>query len=421
MFEVTGTWNGEEVTVTWERGIVSGPNSFLDAVDFIATNRVEGPVPLVFDHPNMAARDIAASVIEFVFADSETTSTGPEISWEGCLGPRDIRKHPGPRGSALHSTGSGQEAHGAGRISPFNRALHGTENTISALPDTRGLPGKVVKKWEKTTGQSRDQVTEQYRRLITEAMKQPEYEEWRDWYSTAHDIAEGYAVSDGFTVEQSSAIISALSPGMTWEENAETAGELMDLIGEDAAVPAEIVDVLNEKLAIDAAKVGRSQKERREPTVVTEGMKLSEFRSPRDATLALAEIARSRGFNWNAQYGYKSYTNAMLIARDWGTPDTILAGVKTRSFYNNILMPSDTKDVTIDFQMMEAGARRQLTDNEESSLNGTPSITIDGVKTDVGVRPYLADITRDVAKEFDLVPNQAQALIWNQWKREKGQ
>lgn len=76
-------------------------------------------------------------------------------------------------------------------------------------------------------------------------------------------------------------------------------------------------------------------------------------------------------------------------------------GMKTLSFYANILDPSDPVTVTVD----------------------THAIKIAGINRDsVGKKLYLAiaDGYREVADYVGLLPQQVQAITWTTWRRERG-
>ena len=427
MFTINGTWEGKKTSIKWISGAVVGPDTFVDAIEKMTTTFTPGPVPLSFDHPDITNPDMAATMIEFTL-DTVTSSDGPEVDlsgefYEGV----DIAKHPGPRGSALHSTGTKQTVHGhaGSRIGPLPDQLLGLELTMDALPES--VQKKVIAQWEMVTGESRQRIVNQYRRLLRNAQGDPRYEDWRDWYADVHDLASIEAERNGISTENACAIFAALSPGMVWEKNSQIAVQLMDMVGADVAVNENMVEELDRKLFKDS----KSGIYPDSPLHIPVGTKLSEIDNPRAASLMLQTVATEKGYGWPARFGYGPYQDAILLAYNVATPHEVLRGAKTRSFFNNILTPEGGFDVTIDFQMMEAAARRPLNKKteaeggfpshdgkvrkEENAMTTTPKHE----NTAVGVRPYLADITRQVAGEFDLLPVQAQAVIWNQWKEEK--
>ena len=98
-----------------------------------------------------------------------------------------------------------------------------------------------------------------------------------------------------------------------------------------------------------------------------------------------------------------------------------------------LAMPGDS-DVTVDIQMMSAARGSQITVANDGALEtklvSTPSISKVGVgKNSVGVRPHLADITRNVTASWNanpsnpwgqLEPREVQAIIWSEWKLQQG-
>lgn len=436
MFTVNGTWNGKKTSVTWDHGDVDAPETFVAALEDLANTVTSVPVPLVLDHPDITDAYDAATMIHLTF-DTVTSATGPVIDLSGEL-EEDIAKHPGPRGSALHSTGTDQSAHGASRVSPLNRSLQGTENTMAAIAEVDpALPDKVVANWLRVTGMSRRRIVNQYRRLIREAMKHPDYESWKYWYDDAHDISTKLADEHGFTTEQVAGAFAAFSPNVGWEEELKVIPHLVEMVAEDPAVTAEQAESINARLAADKVINGITEGTVVEYEPLEAGDRISKLTHPRAAAFAYVDLARTSELhqNWGLPSGYDPLADAVMLLRG-AEPADVLRGVKTRSFYNNIIMPEDARDVTIDFQMMEAAARRPLHSKkidklpsydghireEANTLAGTPSKKVRGSDqraTEIGVRPYLGDITRQVGAEFDLLPNQAQAIIWNQWKEEK--
>lgn len=112
------------------------------------------------------------------------------------------------------------------------------------------------------------------------------------------------------------------------------------------------------------------------------------------------------------------YADAVGVLRGNVTPSQVLGDVKTRSFHNNILDPTDAldfQDVTVDFHM--ANAAFMSTGFEESSLISSPQV--EGVG--VGVRPLAADsirrfVGRKLGKET-LTSGRVQEILWAEWSR----
>lgn len=320
-----------------------------------------------------------------------------------------IAKHYGP---GPHPSGTTQDVHGGERISPFNRALKGVENTMEAIAavDPK-LPIKVIAQWEKIGGTSRRQIRDRYIRLIEAAKKNNNWADGMDWYWRQHrDLTALADQYNQWDLQTMAAAAAALSPQAEWNANLRYTVEMAKFLDHDLIedLSDAQLELVNAKLDADGHNL-----------TVTNGSRLSKL-TPRQATIVMFEMSKNLSDDnngWGSGAGYTPFSDAVELFR--GAKPNILRGVKTRSFYNMLFDPSNVVDVTIDFQMMEAAAGRVLTKNENSSLNSTPSIQVAGEKTSIGVRPYLADITRSVAAKFGITPSQAQAIIWLQWKDTK--
>jgi hypothetical protein len=99
-----------------------------------------------------------------------------------------------------------------------------------------------------------------------------------------------------------------------------------------------------------------------------------------------------------------------------GRIEEALNGPKYRSFYNNIVNPKGD-DVTMDNWMARAmSGDANATDKKVlKAMIGGGTLS----KPDQARHSYGADIVREIAKESGFAyPNQAQAVIWSQVKRE---
>lgn len=85
------------------------------------------------------------------------------------------------------------------------------------------------------------------------------------------------------------------------------------------------------------------------------------------------------------------------------SPMDVIKGLKTRSFYQNILNPEDRGPVTIDGHMVAIASGRYLRMSEAS----------------IGKESYhrLAGAVTRVANKAGLIPSQVQAVCWLTWKR----
>jgi hypothetical protein len=139
---------------------------------------------------------------------------------------------------------------------------------------------------------------------------------------------------------------------------------------------------------------------------VASGITLGDIQDENLSALAFAEISKARGVAVPAQYGYDSFGDAVAILQG-EDPGVRLRGVKTRSFYNNMLALDGDTDVTADIQMLSAARGSQIT------------VASDGA----------AEIVRNVTTQWNgrsdnpwgqLEPRQIQAIIWSEWKLQQG-
>lgn len=84
-------------------------------------------------------------------------------------------------------------------------------------------------------------------------------------------------------------------------------------------------------------------------------------------------------------------------------PLDVLGGLKVRSFFLNILDPSDPTPVTIDRHAYDIALGERNTENDRPSLSNKRYA-------------HLSDQYRLAAAEVGLVPNQVQAITWEAWR-----
>jgi len=167
------------------------------------------------------------------------------------------------------------------------------------------------------------------------------------WYQMAHNICERISTHYGVTLAQACGVIAALSPGRDWNAN-----------------------VADAELFISHWVAGN--RGRKLPAVGT--------------------------------YGRANRYKAISIL-EGDKPLDVLGGPKVRSFYANMLNPSDESPVTVD---RHAKCACYGLKNEDMSI----------------VRPYeyeyLAEHFRRAASKVQLTPCAFQAICWVTWRRLNG-
>ena len=137
-------------------------------------------------------------------------------------------------------------------------------------------------------------------------------------------------------------------------------------------------------------------------------------------------MARAEG--WPVGAGYEKYSRAIAVARG-ADIETTLRGAKIRSFYNNITDPTSPLDLTIDTQMLNAAAdgmnhydpvtKRGSGDglivkgNDITALVGSPKYE----GRTLGTLPVVAQAIKELADEYGMLPQQAQAIMWVRWRQ----
>jgi hypothetical protein len=146
------------------------------------------------------------------------------------------------------------------------------------------------------------------------------------------------------------------------------------------------------------------------PVKVTAGVlaALSPNQSWRNNTKASAQVF----LRWNqgeSLAGVPAYPASIAKAESilkGGNPGDILKGLKTTSFYNNIVSPWTSSSVTVD------GHGYSIWNGKRTTLETTPSRIF---------RPKwyntIAADYKTVAAELGIRPNQVQAVTWVAWRR----
>jgi hypothetical protein len=175
------------------------------------------------------------------------------------------------------------------------------------------------------------------------------------WYPEAHTFNQNLAKRSGLSLEQVTAITAATSPRTAWPQNKRLA----------------------ERVAMTHGKYT-------DPDPVDAGKRMG------------GSLSKNLGM-------------AIGIARG-GSTDS-LTGAKRRSFFNNMLHPGGTDDVTVDTWMqraaMAASGRKMTLDESVEYLNASRSSTVVGAGY-----VTIAEAVRAVAARNGLTPDELQAAYW---------
>lgn len=194
------------------------------------------------------------------------------------------------------------------------------------------------------------------RNILSVYVRANEYdrEEGMHWYTNARSSAEVMAHKYRVNVTTAIGVISALSPGRAW------------------------------------------------------GMNLLEAE---DFIKAYQKGNRGRDLPIVGTYGYRNIRKSLRIL-EGTSPLEVLGGNKVRSFYQNILDPKGSSEVTIDRHAKGLAIR-------SNSVRGATSE--DDAIVSNSEYPFYAKHYVKLADRLGLIPNQLQAICWVTWRRLKGQ
>lgn len=177
------------------------------------------------------------------------------------------------------------------------------------------------------------------------------------WYPNANKYAAGLAAKHGVSMEQAVGVISAVSPRTPWPRNRALAERVLSQYKQHDGLSAEDA----------AARIGG-------------------------------------GFKANLAVGVR-------IARGESIEAT-LTGTKRRCFFNNILAPGRTEDVTVDTWMQRAVMRTSSTGMDLDAAQDF--IGANRAATNGAGAGYLAitQAARALADKHDLAPDEVQSAYW---------
>lgn len=310
--------------------------------------------------------------------------------------------------------------------------------TMSELPEKQ--QDAVRKTWDEHIARSPEEAEAECVRLLEAARTTGAYAEGKAWYGDRNVECRQIAQSTGVKPSAVAAGFAAFSPQRQWTEEKPVVEFCAKAIAQNRTLGE--LGLTRKDFAVISAKLGASKEAdpsfsggKVHPVSMFKSSKKLGDLDPATAMFVLHTLYRKGGNKgWGASAGWDGSIK-MVRALRGEDPDTVLHGVKVRSFYNNISHPqSRNGDVTIDFQMFEVlhGSPRfnTPTGKQSTSLTSTPSLTQNKAKTQIGVQPMACDLVRNLRNYTDasgakpykaLKPHQIQAIIWTQWKHEKGQ
>lgn len=335
-----------------------------------------------------------------------------------------VRFEPGLVPVLKHLSGKHDQkthAHGGSTISPglVSRAptrgrpeanpIDGPDGTDwNALPDDirQGQIDAVIAAYPHLAegdGDPIDAIT----RNVVDAYDQasPQSEQFGErWYAQAHNDAEEIARTNGMTVEQGSAVLSALSPQTAWEPNVRWGHYMAEKVKENPVIDDSILDATVTKNK-QAKTVREWLAEESTPRSITSGKKLSELSIDEQADVLslMGQIDGQKigigprltlgGGVSDADYGtappLRNGMRSALKIMQPGDRDQMrviseeLNGHKTRSFYDAIVTAGQTRAVTIDVHALDAaviGYSATVSGGKAKKIHGVdPAAVLAGV------------------------------------------
>jgi len=272
------------------------------------------------------------------------------------------------------------------------------------------------------------------------------------WYPGVRDLNGTWATRYGVPPEAVAGVNASLSPQKDWFQNASLGERVLDIVHNQRRTP-----MTPEMISAQATQ--KSLKELRKPETQEvfdriKGARYSDLEDPVDKALwvRLYDEAHNprhyRVINPEGTFGdYATNLNGKRSGVAWGSLPTIGKAIqsaesggnmdlisrlmgdqnKVRSFYNNGMVPHDTRfgDLTADTHAVAANQLRALSGNSEAvahnfgsglekkhqlpGYRGPSNSTITGVKGTYGMN---ADAYRQFGDELGVLPREVQSVTW---------
>jgi len=287
----------------------------------------------------------------------------------------------------------------------------------------------------------------------------PEDMAGRNWYVGANQFAQDIAQRTGVELPAASGLVAALSPQARWEFNAYFADQLANMYRNHRGLTLtpEMQRWAEQKIAEEATITPALQSLLSQPGRTFDSYLGALYDNPRERDAAMfgrlfeeahgdyanPGVHAARSFNPNGTFGdylvnagdgnltkptWNSTTmgsNALRALMSGGDQQMIsdaMGGVhKVRSFYNNILDPTNPLDVTMDTHAIGAQWLAPLGGNDQAVLHGLatggrPSMLDSSAQGSFGNYGLNADAYRKTAVASGLLPREVQSITWGQKK-----
>lgn len=303
--------------------------------------------------------------------------------------------------------GEWESTGGQPRLAPLE-TKRGQKNAGRALPiemiTMKSLPPEIRSKVMERVRErvaSTQKINASFDHYMDVAWNNPELREGgMNWYQQTHDLAMQVADQHDIEPQNVAAAFAAMSPGKEWSEEAGIIQGMADMDQGNVHLSEEKLDLVNQKMDLY------------EMDHVDNGDSYGDMDSRQAVITMQSQFMEEDRGSWGVGYGYGNFAKGLDLLRGENVDDA-LPGPKVRSFTNNIMDPSDPRDVTIDIHMVQGSARDPAVVND-SGVMSSPSYQ----GASIGIYPYIADVVRREASDYGILPQQAQALIWLGYKSE---
>ena len=319
----------------------------------------------------------------------------------------------------------------------FNKIYNKVRSTVIGM-------GKLAKDNKQFAVDYKNHIKDNLRFLYEQTL--PEYRERaKQWYVGANKLAQGLADQYNLKLEQSAAVLAALSPQLDWFLNYELGRRVIDIHEnqqdtvfegavwdaaqdfvnsmsnetkrnkEDKALAQETINAgkgkaLKDLKPLEAAYFIRFYNEVNQDqviSIITPEGDIGDLKMNKDG------VTPTKG-GWNS--GFAMIAKGVTVLRD-PSRLTIHANLgekhKVRSFYNNILDPNSLDgDVTIDTHAVAAALLRPLSGNSDPVKHNFKDAGTSKVLGVFGSYAVYADAYRELADELGILPRELQSITW---------
>ncbi|QDP60085.1 MAG: hypothetical protein Unbinned1473contig1001_9 [Prokaryotic dsDNA virus sp.] len=304
--------------------------------------------------------------------------------------------------------------------------------------------GKLAKDNKQFAIDYKNHIKDNLRFLYEQTL--PEYRERaKQWYVGANKLAQGLADQYNLKLEQSAAVLAALSPQLDWFLNYELGRRVIDIheTQQDTVFEGAVWDAAQDYVNDMKDKTKRNKIDKANAQDIIDSGKGKPLRDLNAMEAAYFirfynEVNQNQVINiitpegdvgdlqmnddgvtpttggWNS--GFAMIAKGVKVLRD---PSRLTIHYslgekhKVRSFYNNILDPNSLMgDVTIDTHAVAAALLRPLSGNSLPVAHNFKDAGTSAVLGVFGSYAVYADAYRELADELGILPRELQSITW---------